>query len=80
MNGWKKMKFPFNLLFIIVTMFTLHTRAEDKPVEELPTMEFLEFLGEWEDDEGEWVDPKQFEGKTFEQTDTPIQTKEGDNE
>ena len=25
--------------------------------DEQPSMEFLEFLGEWENDRGEWVDP-----------------------
>ena len=25
--------------------------------EELPSMEFLEYLGEWETKDGEWIDP-----------------------
>jgi len=25
--------------------------------EELPSMEFLEYLGEWETEEGDWIDP-----------------------
>lgn len=25
--------------------------------EEQPSMEFLQFLGEWEDEQGRWVDP-----------------------
>jgi len=25
--------------------------------EDMPSMEFLEFLGEWETEEGDWIDP-----------------------
>lgn len=31
--------------------------AEQIQVDELPDLELLEFLGKWETDEGEWIDP-----------------------
>ena len=36
--------------------------AEDQTNNELmPSMAFLEFLGEWETEEGEWIDPMELE-------------------
>ena len=28
---------------------------------ETPSLEFLEFLGDWETDDGEWIDPEEME-------------------
>lgn len=28
---------------------------------EIPTIEFLEFLGEWETEDGRWIDPEELE-------------------
>ena len=28
---------------------------------EAPSLEFLEFLGDWETDDGEWIDPEELE-------------------
>lgn len=28
---------------------------------EMPSLEFLEFLGDWETDDGEWIDPEELE-------------------
>ena len=28
---------------------------------EMPSLEFLEFLGDWETDDGEWIDPEEME-------------------
>ncbi len=36
--------------------------AEQQIVDEtMPSMAFLEFIGEWETDEGEWIDPLDLE-------------------
>lgn len=35
--------------------------------EEVPSLEFLEFLAEWETSEGEWAGPEQFEDDSFDQ-------------
>ncbi len=31
--------------------------------EEMPSIAFLEFLGEWETDDGEWIDPVELENE-----------------
>ena len=28
---------------------------------EMPSLEFLEFLGDWETDDGEWIDPEELD-------------------
>ena len=33
-------------------------RQEEKG-QEIPTLEFLEFLGEWETEDGRWIDPEE---------------------
>ncbi|MGD8559676.1 MAG: hypothetical protein PVF34_06645 [Gammaproteobacteria bacterium] len=45
------------VLLIILLAVAFHAEAgtEDKP-----SMELLEFLGEWQTKEGEWVDPMRF--------------------
>jgi len=32
-----------------------------QPEQEIPTLEFLEFLGEWETEDGQWIDPEALE-------------------
>lgn len=37
-------------------------QAGDKSEDtEMPSLEFLEFLGDWETDDGEWIDPEELE-------------------
>jgi len=43
----------FALLFL--SIFSLSVAAENK--QEKPSTELLEFLGEWETEQGEWFDP-----------------------
>ena len=31
----------------------------------IPSVEFLEFLGEWQTDEGEWIDPEELDDEDF---------------
>jgi hypothetical protein len=47
--------------------------AEEQMTNEtMPSMDFLEFLGEWETEQGEWIDPLELEdeeiGKLIETT------------
>ena len=37
-----------------------NTRQEEKSGE-IPSLEFLEFLGEWETEDGRWIDPEELE-------------------
>ena len=37
-------------------------KAREKSEEsEMPSLEFLEFLGDWETEDGEWIDPEELE-------------------
>ena len=44
-------------LTCISGLFSSAYAAEDEPGEVTPDLEFLEFLGQFETDAGEWVDP-----------------------
>ena len=73
MSGSKKMvcRANFYVLFLLCTMTSLF--AEERiNIEEIPSMDFLEFLGEWETEQGEWIDPVALEdeeiGKLIETT------------
>jgi len=34
---------------------------EESENTEMPSLEFLEFLGDWETEDGEWIDPEELE-------------------
>ncbi len=46
-------------MILPLSQFAIH--AEEQEIEQAPSAEFLEFLGEWETDEGEWIDPVEME-------------------
>lgn len=53
---------------------SVSTGQEDRATyEPSPSIELLEFLGEWETDEGHWIDPTQFDP-------TPANDSEMENE
>ncbi len=64
----------FGAAFPLITLFAATSSwcddivpAETEVVAEetdMPSMALLEFLGTWETDDGEWVDPAQFEDST----------------
>ena len=77
------MRAEIGLFCILITLFSASSSwcddsappetevvAEDT---DMPSMEFVEFLGSWETDDGEWVDPTQFE-------DLPTADQESSNE
>jgi len=47
---------PVALIVLLITI-ALDAKAAD---DEKPSMELLEFLGEWQTKDGEWVDPMRF--------------------
>lgn len=53
--AWVKKNYGWLLAFLLVTQ---PAWAES----EGPSLELLEFLAEWQDEEGEWVDPVEFSG------------------
>jgi len=44
---------------MILALFGAPIRASIAS-DELPSMELLEFLGEWQTEEGDWIDPTRF--------------------
>ena len=51
------MKIFFQAFGIVMMLFGGGVQANE---DELPSSEFLEFLGQWETTQGEWVDPQAF--------------------
>jgi hypothetical protein len=76
MNGSKKMFYKVSLCFICLLGSTSLIFAEEQN-DNMPSIEFLEFLGEWETDEGDWVDPATLESEEIGEL---IKTIEADNE
>ena len=61
-NGSKMKHYLDNVFVILLLCFSSYLFAEDRTSEETkPSIEFLEFLGEWETNEGEWIDPIELE-------------------
>lgn len=51
-------------MFLLCSMSLLFAE-EQTSTETMPSMEFLEFLGEWETEDGEWIDPVELESDEF---------------
>ncbi len=52
---------------MIICLLPTLNLAETAKREEIPSVELLEFLSEWETDQGEWAGPAQFEDDSFDQ-------------
>jgi hypothetical protein len=48
------------MIRILVVLCCLGVSAVYAEETQKPSMEFLEFIGEWEDKDGQWQDPMQF--------------------
>lgn len=59
MSGWKRMNYQLRLL--LFAMFTVPVLTLADEADTSPSMELLEFLGEWETDEGEWISPDELD-------------------
>ena len=64
MNGSKTMRYLGSFMVLFFSMSLLFAEEQENN-EELPSMAFLEFLGEWETDQGEWIDPIELEDEEF---------------
>ena len=53
------------LLIFMMIMLSPLLQAETEGNEEAPTLELLEFLGEWETSDGQWIDPAVLEDEDF---------------
>lgn len=63
-------------MMLPLLQFTLH--AEEQETKEVPSIEFLEFLGEWQTDEGEWIDPEDMEDEYLAQQLNEVDTRRDD--
>ena len=51
---------------IMLLLISQSTALAESPVsDDTPSLDFLEFLGEWETSDGEWVDPAMLESDEF---------------
>ena len=66
------MSFPVRVLLFLTCLVSMLTFAEEESREDIPSIDLLLFLGEWETDNGEWVDPYDFEDDSFEQLIEPV--------
>jgi len=48
-----------------IVSFTVYSDTEDET--DLPSLELLQFLSNWETDEGQWYGPEQFADDSFDQ-------------
>lgn len=68
MNGLNSMKFLREVLvLVLMSLFPATNPAQTAPADPLPSVEFLEFLADWETDQGEWAGPEEFEDDSFDQ-------------
>lgn len=64
MSGWKNMNSPLKLLLLMMFTIPMTAQAETE-LETVPTVELLEFLAEWETEDGDWIDPADLEDDDF---------------
>ena len=69
MTGWSNRRFRLDwVTLMIMTLFpTLNMAETARNTEEPPSVELLEFLSEWETNQGQWAGPAQFEDDSFDQ-------------
>ena len=53
--------YRFAFVATIIFFLLINPVLASEEEENLPSMEFLEFLADWSDDDGEWLDPVDLE-------------------
>jgi hypothetical protein len=76
MSGWNRM--PERLLLILPLLFAPAASGQDQAEE--PSVEVLEFLGEWQTGEGEWIGPEEMEASEYTRLDRLRQSEQEDEE
>ncbi len=79
MNGLNYMSYLLRIWIILIALISSTGQAQTAEDEEEISIEFLEFLSEWETDFGDWVGPENFEDDSFDQL-YENDTEEDDNE
>ncbi len=75
----------FGVVFILTISVSTGQAQQPEPgkkiqrqqEQEIPSLEFLEFLGEWETEDGKWIDPEALEQMSLPD---PEQEKDEENE
>ena len=65
MNGWMSMNYRHSLILMLMIQFSSILQATSEQDNGAPSLDLLEFLGEWESSDGEWLDPAEFEDNDF---------------
>lgn len=55
----------FRLSLMLMALYSSMLVAQEVAKDEMPVLDFIEFLGEWETEEGEWIDPNEFETEDY---------------
>jgi len=61
------------MMLIVMAHVTTLVYAVDETVAEEPATDFIEFLGEWETADGEWIDPSELETVDDTQADADLE-------
>lgn len=81
MNGLSSMKFPLDgLSLFMMGLLVTQVYSATEQNEQLPTEELLEFIADWETNQGEWVGPALFEDDSFDQIIEEDRNNEQDND
>ena len=59
------MNYRLSLMLTVMTLFSTALYSEDHESADVPSIDFLEFLGEWETSDGEWVDPNELNDEVY---------------
>ncbi|MBI4006113.1 MAG: hypothetical protein HY356_05550 [Gammaproteobacteria bacterium] len=59
------MRYPVNPAFVLFVILLSPLHAEEQKAESGISIELLEFLGEWEMEDGEWLDPMELDDEYF---------------
>lgn len=69
MNGSKKMDCRVSVCFLLlcsISSLYAEVLTDGEQQVSIPSIDFLEFLGEWETEQGEWIDPEVLENDEIE--------------
>ena len=72
MPGWKKRNRAASALVCLFSGMSLQAAEPSLAEPNLPAG-FLEFLGEWEDSQGNWQDPMMFDGPEWKSLDDAVE-------
>ncbi len=65
MSGLRIMRYPVNPALVLFVILLSPLYADEQKTESGISIELLEFLGEWETEDGEWLDPMELDDEYF---------------